>query len=81
MTVETAKMSERGQIIIPKGIREFIHAGENTIFTVMPLDDETIVMRKLDKVIKEFREIRRGIRNKLSDKEINEEIHAARKSK
>ena len=41
-------MSERGQIIIPKHIREYIGAAERTIFTVMPLDKETIIMKKLD---------------------------------
>lgn len=81
MTVETAKMSERGQIIIPKEVRDYIHAKENTIFTVVPIDNETIVMKKLDKekLLKEFRSIRRSVK-KLTTSEINEEIKHARKS-
>src|SRR3989338_1669449 len=73
--VETAKMSERGQVIIPKGVRDYIGAKENTIFTVMPLDKETIVMKKLDKMklIQEFKSIRKTT-EKLTPEEINKEI-------
>ncbi|MDO8564166.1 MAG: AbrB/MazE/SpoVT family DNA-binding domain-containing protein [Nanoarchaeota archaeon] len=78
--IETAKMSDRGQIIIPKNIREFIDASENTLFTLMPIDSNTIVMKKLDtkKIIAEFAEIRAKVKKKLSPKEINEEINKAR---
>ena len=80
MMIETAKMSERGQIIIPKDIREHIGATENTIFTVSTLDDDTIVMKKLDteKLVKEFREMRARTL-KVPQEEIDREIHAARK--
>ena len=78
--VETAKMSERGQVIIPKGARDYIRATENTIFTVMPLDKETIIMKKLDKMklIQELRSIRKTT-EKLTPEEINKEIKEARK--
>ena len=79
--IETAKMSERGQIIIPKEIREYISAKENTLFTIMPIDSETIVMRKLDKkkLINEFRNIRAEIKDKLKPEEIDKVIKEARK--
>jgi AbrB family looped-hinge helix DNA binding protein len=79
--VETAKMSERGQIIIPKDVREYIDAKENTIFTIMPIDKETIIMRKLDKaqLVKEFRSIRAGVKGKLSSKDVAEEIRQSRR--
>ena len=79
--IETAKMSERGQIIIPKEIREYIRARENTLFTIMPIDSETIIMKRLDKekLINEFRNIRSKIKNKLASEDINEEIKKARK--
>ena len=82
MTIETAKMSDRGQIIIPKEIREYIHATEDTIFTLMPLDSETIIMKKLDKekLVQEFRSIRSKSK-KISSNEVNEEIIHARKAK
>ncbi|MBI2142050.1 hypothetical protein HYU15_00995 [Candidatus Woesearchaeota archaeon] len=58
--VDTTKMSTRGQVIIPKDIREYIGAVEDTIFTVMPIDKETIIMRKMDKkrLVAEFMAIR-----------------------
>lgn len=83
MEVETAKMSERGQIIIPKDVREYIGAAENTIFTIMPLDRETIIMKKLDKMklIQELRNIRQSVKEKLTSQEINEEIAKVRKQR
>ena len=79
--IETAKMSERGQIIIPKEVRDFIDANKSTIFTVMPLDKDTIIMKKIDKerLIKEFKSIRVGVKKKLRSKDINEEIRQTRK--
>jgi len=82
MDVEIAKMSERGQIIIPKEVREDVGASTNTIFVVSTLDKNTIVMKKLDtqSLVKEFRRIRSRTR-KLSPGKIEAEIHAARKEK
>ena len=79
--IETAKMSERGQIIIPKDVREYINAKENTIFTIMPLDKDTIIMKKLDKeqLVKEFRSIRAGVKEKMSSKDVDEEIRQSRR--
>lgn len=81
--LETAKMSERGQIIIPKEIREYISADVNTVFTIMPLDRNTIVMKKLDteRILKEFRSLRQRAKAKLSSEEINEEIQQVRKAR
>lgn len=77
--VDTTKMSTRGQVIIPKGIREYISAGEDAIFTVMPLDRETIIMRKMDKkqLVAEFMAIRSRT-GKISPKEVSDEIAAVR---
>ena len=75
-------MSERGQIIIPKDIRNEVHASTNTIFIVSALDKDTIVMKKLDSDawIKEFRQIRKRTR-KLSPSKIEALIHEVRKEK
>ena len=82
MSMETAKMSERGQIIIPKEIREEIGASTSTIFAVSTLDKDTIVMRKLNvqSLVEEFRRIRVRTK-KMSPAEIEAEIHAYRKNK
>ena len=82
MEVETTKMSTRGQIIIPKEIREYINAEEGTLFTVATLDEETLIMKKLDKqkLVNEFKHIRDRVKTKLTKEEILDEFKAARKS-
>ena len=82
MNMETAKMSERGQIIIPKEVREQVGASTNTVFVVDTLDKDTIVMKKIDtqSLVEEFRRIRSRTK-KLSPAEIEAEIHAYRKEK
>ncbi len=81
--LEMAKMSERGQIIIPKDIRNYVGAGESTIFTIIPLDHETIVMKKLDKkkLLKEFAQVRAGVKQKMNEEEVMEEITHYRKER
>lgn len=80
--IETTKMSTRGQVIIPKGIRDYINVGDDTVFTVMPLNKDTILMKKMDKkkLLQEFRKIRIGVKEKLSPEEIENEIKAHRKA-
>jgi len=79
-SVETTKMSTRGQVIIPKNTREFTNSEEETIFTVFPLDKDTIVLKKLDKqrLVAEFRQLRAKVGKKLSGAEVNEIVHKAR---
>lgn len=79
-SVETTKMSTRGQVIIPKGTREFTDSKRDTIFTVFPLNKETIVLKKLDrqKVVEEFRSLKAKIKSKLSEAEVNEIVHKTR---
>ncbi len=69
-----------GQVIIPKSTREFTGSREETIFTVLPIDKETIVLKKLDKqkIAREFRALRAKVKNKVSEAEVNEEVHQAR---
>ena len=77
--IETAKMSERGQIIIPKEVREEVDASADTIFAVSTLDKDTIVMKKLDttSLVSEFRRLRDKAK-KVSPAKIEGEINAAR---
>jgi bifunctional DNA-binding transcriptional regulator/antitoxin component of YhaV-PrlF toxin-antitoxin module len=79
--IETTKMSTRGQVIIPKDVREYINARDDAIFTVVPLDKDTILMKKMDKkkLLQEFRKIRASIK-KLSPDKIKNEIRAYRKA-
>jgi bifunctional DNA-binding transcriptional regulator/antitoxin component of YhaV-PrlF toxin-antitoxin module len=80
--IDTAKMSERGQVVIPKSVRDFIGASEETLFAVSALDKETVVMRKLDtdRLLQEFRKLRKGALT-FSRREIEEEIDAARRAR
>ena len=80
MSIETAKMSERGQIIIPKEVRDEVGASTDTIFVVSTLDKDTIVMKRLntEKLVEEFRKLRSRAK-KISPEKIETEIHEARK--
>jgi bifunctional DNA-binding transcriptional regulator/antitoxin component of YhaV-PrlF toxin-antitoxin module len=57
MIIETAKMSGRGQVIIPKEIRSAIGAQMDTLFAFTVSDDGTVLMRKMDPA-EVFRKIR-----------------------
>ena len=72
--VETTKMSTKGQVIIPKGTRLFTESGENTLFTVFPLDRETIVLKKIDAE----KAIRARVKGKLPEEKANEIVHKVR---
>lgn len=87
MAVETIKMSSKGQIVIPRDIREEIHAIEGTIFAVVSGRDSIILKKiatpsKAD-LIKELKTIAVEGRKKLVNKGIKEEdipdiVHKAR---
>ncbi|MBI3052380.1 AbrB/MazE/SpoVT family DNA-binding domain-containing protein [Candidatus Woesearchaeota archaeon] len=80
--IDTTRMSTRGQVIIPKEIRDYVDVGEGTIFTVMPLDKQTIIMRKMDKgKIRAELQAMRARTGKISLKEVTDEVRAARQSK
>ncbi len=46
MTVETVKMSSKGQIVIPQDIREEVKAKEGTVFAVIGSKD-TVILKKI----------------------------------
>jgi antitoxin PrlF len=52
MTIEMIKMSSKGQIVIPQGIREEVCASEGTIFAVVSGKD-SIVLKKIKMPSKE----------------------------
>ena len=82
--VEQSKMSTRGQIVIPKGVRERMKLKKDTLFMVGSIDNDTIILKKVDKekMVREFMNIRTGIlrRSKgLSDEDIEREVYETRK--
>ena len=46
MSIETLKMSSKGQVVIPFDMRNEIGAGEGTLFAAVNTDD-TIVLKKI----------------------------------
>ena len=61
MQAETTKMSSRGQVVIPQGVREELNAGEGTIFSVTSSSD-AIILKKVsvpskDELIRELEAI------------------------
>lgn len=76
MSVETVKMSSKGQIVIPQEIREELHAGDGTLFAVLGSRD-TIVLKKIktpskEDLIKELGVIARQGKRRLQAKGIRE---------
>ena len=76
MTVETIKMSSRGQIVIPQDIREELHASEGTIFSVVSNKD-TVILKKMatpskEELIKELGLIAKQGKTRLQKKGIKE---------
>ncbi|OIO06105.1 MAG: hypothetical protein AUJ52_12755 [Elusimicrobia bacterium CG1_02_63_36] len=82
MEIEFTTLGERGQAVIPKSIRDRMPAPRGTMFSVVLIDKDTLVMRRFDKrkLLAEFKDLRALIRQKFSDKEIVGEIKRARKA-
>ena len=82
MNIELTTVGERGQAVIPKIIREKMPAPKGTMFSVMLIDKDTIVMRRFDKrkLLAEFKDLRESIQAKFTDQEIIDEIKQARKA-
>ncbi len=78
--VETTRMSTKGQLVIPIKTREYTGSQSETIFTVSPLDKNTIVLKKMDmqKLVSEFRRLRASVKQKMSNDEINDVIRKVR---
>ena len=76
MNVETIKMSSKGQVVIPQGIREELHASEGTVFAVVGTKD-TIVLKKIttpskEDLIKNLSLFAKKAKTKLQSKGITE---------
>jgi AbrB family looped-hinge helix DNA binding protein len=86
ISVEPAKMSTRGQIVIPQVVREKVRIGKDTLFMVGAVDEDTIILKKVDreKIVSELLSMRKKILQTtggLTPKEIGDEIHAYRAGK
>lgn len=77
MTVETVRMSSKGQIVIPQDIREEIDADEGTVFAVTGSRD-TVILKKIgtpskEELIKQLGIIAKEGKRRLQSKGIKEE--------
>ena len=90
MPAETTKMSSRGQIVIPQGIREELKASEGTIFSVVSAKD-AIILKKIQTPSKEelLREMgaiasegrKRAEKLGIKESDVPELVQRARKSR
>ena len=90
MAVEMVKMSSKGQIVIPQGIRAEICASEGTVFAVVSGRD-SIVLKKVampskDELICELKEIakegaKRAEKLGIKEKDVPDLVHKARNDK
>ncbi len=88
MKIEVTRATARGQVVIPQDIRKEIGIEEGTQFLVYT-EDDAIVLKPIlatDKIkaLKEFEKVLAPLRRKfktagLTEKDIEEEIHAYRK--
>lgn len=83
---EVTVMSEKGQVVIPKGMREKLKLGPKTKLLIYG-HGETLILKKLvvpdveSELNALWKEIDRkiGKKRRLTQKEIDEEIHAHRR--
>lgn len=82
MNIELTTVGERGQAVIPKSIREKMPAPKGTMFSIMLIDKNTLVMKRFDKkkLLAEFKDLRESIQEKFEDEEIVNEIKRTRKA-
>lgn len=82
MDIALTTVGERGQAVIPKAIRDKMPAPRGTMFSVVLIDKDTLVMKRFDKkkLLAEFKGIRASVERKFSDQEIVREIKKARQA-
>ncbi len=76
MAVETVKMSSKGQIVIPQGIREEIRAEEGTVFAIAGSGD-TLILKRIntpskEEIIKNLNQISKENQKRLKKMGIKE---------
>ena len=80
MEIELTTVGERGQAVIPKAIRDRMPAPKGTVFSVILVDKDVLVMKRFDKkkLLAEFDDLRASIAHKLTDKDIVDDIKRSR---
>ena len=78
MEIEITKMSSKGQVVIPRGIRDKLQAKEGSFFAVFSSDD-TLVLKRIEmpekkQLIKELGEIAREGRKRAEELGLKESM-------
>ena len=76
MSLETVRMSSKGQIVIPQDIREELYATEGTLFAVVGSKD-TVILKKIEtpskeQLMKDLKTIAKQAKIKLQRKGFSE---------
>jgi len=76
MDIELTTVGERGQTVIPKSIRDKMQAPKGTLFSVVMVDNDVLVMKRVERktLFADFGALRDSILRKFTDKEIVGEI-------
>lgn len=90
MSIETTKMSSRGQIVVPQEVREEVKAEEGTMFAIFGKGD-TIILKKIEiptkeQLINEFKNIAKEGKERakklgIKEKDIPNLVHKERLAK
>ncbi|MBI2140301.1 AbrB/MazE/SpoVT family DNA-binding domain-containing protein [Candidatus Woesearchaeota archaeon] len=90
MSIETVKMSSKGQVVIPQHIRESLQIDEGSILAVVE-NSESVILKKLkmpskDDLIKELKIMasegaKRAGKAGIEENDVPELVHGVRKRK
>ena len=82
MDIELTTVGERGQTVIPKSIRDKMNTPKGTLFSVVMVDNDVLVMKRVERktLLSEFKGLRDSLIRKFSDKEIVGEIKKYRRA-
>lgn len=73
MAEEIVKMSSKGQLVVPKSIREQEGFEDSDRFIAVPVEDG-VVFKKIDiDVKKEYEELTEEMRNRMEEKGLSED--------
>jgi len=73
MIDDIVKMSKKGQLVVPKDIREKEHLEPSDKFIAIPIKDGVIFKRIKIDLEKEYRELKKKVRERFEEEEIDED--------
>jgi AbrB family looped-hinge helix DNA binding protein len=90
MSIETVRMSSKGQVVIPQRVRDMLNAQEGSVFAVVGNKD-SVILKKIktpskEEIIAELKKIaaegsRNAARLGIKESDVVDIVHRFRKSK